>query len=98
MCQMKMADVPLGCFSGLKLVVMFELIGNLLQSNVTSFFEYNMRFYVIPLHYAFKLIGFRPKEHGQNASIFRVFVNLKQITYFLVGAHHNNYIRLNYQY
>ena len=36
--------VPLGCFSGLKLVVVFELIGILTESNVPSFFEHNMRF------------------------------------------------------
>ena len=36
--------VPLGCFAGLKLVAVFELIGILMESNVPSFFERNMRF------------------------------------------------------
>ena len=34
----------LGCFSVLKLVVVFELIGILTESNVPSIFEHNMRF------------------------------------------------------
>ena len=33
----------IGCFSGLKLVVVFELIGIFNGNNVRSFFEHNMR-------------------------------------------------------
>ena len=41
-------------------MVVFELIGIFKKSNVPSFFEHNMRFfYVIPLRYAFKSIGFQ---------------------------------------
>ena len=36
--------VPLGCFLGLKLVVVLEVIGILTENNVSSFFEHNMRF------------------------------------------------------
>ena len=37
-------SLPLGCFSGLKLIVVFELIGILTKSNVPTIFEHNMRF------------------------------------------------------
>ena len=36
--------VPLGCFLGLKLVVVLEFICILMESNVPLFFEHNMRF------------------------------------------------------
>ena len=34
----------MACFFGLKLVVVFELIGILTESNAPSFFEHNLRF------------------------------------------------------
>ena len=39
--------IPLGCFLGLKLVAVFELISILTESNVPSFFEHNVRFFML---------------------------------------------------
>ena len=46
---------------GLQLIVIFELLGILTESNIPPFFEHNMRFfYLIPQRYVFNSIGFCP--------------------------------------
>ena len=56
-------------------------------------------FYVIPLRYVFKLIGFSPKGRPKMSQFFEFLYILNKKTYFLVSVHHNNYnIEFNYQY
>ena len=38
-------SIQLSCFSGLKLILVFELIAVLTESNGQSFFEHDMRFW-----------------------------------------------------
>ena len=51
----------LGCFSGLKLVAVFEMIGILMQSNIPPFFEHNMRYFTYSAALCIQIYRFQSK-------------------------------------
>ena len=51
-----------GLLLGAKFVVVLEMIGILMESNLTSFFEYNIGFNVILMRYVFKSTGLISKS------------------------------------
>ena len=54
-----------------------------MENSVLSFFEHNMMlFYVIPLLYVLKLIGFSPKGRPKMRQFFLLFVHLKYTNLF----------------
>ena len=57
-------------FSGLTLIVVFKLIGILMESNILSFFEHIMRFLCYSTALCFKLIGFSPKGRPEMCQSF----------------------------
>ena len=68
--------VSMGCFSGLKLVVVFELIGILMESNVPSFFEDNMRFLCYSAALCIQINGFQCQRTGLKCVNFSRFSKL----------------------
>ena len=63
-------SVPLGCFLGLKLVVVFELIGTLTKSNVPSIFEHNMRYLCYSVALCIQINNFSPNGRAKKRQIF----------------------------
>ena len=66
-----------GLLFGAKTRSLCFVIGILTESNVLSFFDHNMRFLCYSAALCIRINRFQSEGQAKNASIFRVFVNLK---------------------
>ena len=72
-----------GLLLGLKLLVVFELIGILTESNVLSFFEHNMRFLCYSAALCIQINRFQSEGHVKNVSTFEFLSILNKKIIFL---------------